>query len=242
MDAYDHTYAFIKSVGKLVAVGNFAHVYEMKVADVLTLLPHVGKIGFRGVPLPKSGTVAVKVTLDPIAEFSVYERLWNTPARAAIPTPYFAGWLEDGTNFIVMELVKGRPVGKYMTPREVAALEWALHLIEKQGIMIGDFHAGNFLIQPNGRVKIFDLGNFTVVKSPNPTLANFQANLNAQRKQVLKKRQNTDRMAEPTQYIYDGNGGGVLATWFAVRAELDAQKLRKARSRLASRIRKRREL
>jgi serine/threonine-protein kinase len=88
------------------------------------------------------------------------------------------GVLRDGTPYIVMEHVRGRPLrqviaeGAISLPRAVALFDQvlsALDAIHRLGIVHGDVKSDNFLIEPRGgtdHVTLIDFGLAHVVGSP----------------------------------------------------------------------------
>lgn len=75
---------------------------------------------------------------------------------------------EDGSAYLVMELVPGEPLSTLIEREHVLSADWTLSMISQtaralavahaQGLVHRDVKPGNLLITPDGRVKITDFG------------------------------------------------------------------------------------
>ncbi len=119
--------------------------------------------------------VAVKVLKREYAEDPAFRQRFAAEARHAaglhhpgIASVFDYGVLEDGTPFLVMELVEGRPLsdllegGKALDPERARALVGqaaeALGVAHREGVVHRDVKPANLLVTPDGLVKVTDFG------------------------------------------------------------------------------------
>ena len=102
-----------------------------------------------------------------LARFYDELRITGNLSHANIVTVYEAGDM-DGTPFIVMECVKGRPLDKILAERDMRPLSDRLHIVEQTCSALGYAHQNNVIhrdvkpanifVLPDGKAKLLDFG------------------------------------------------------------------------------------
>jgi len=161
-------------VGKLRVVQEATHV----LADRYELGPVLGEGGmarvYRGMDRQLRRSVAVKVLAPPFDRDSSFLERFRREARAAAGLSHpnivavFDSGSDDGTHFIVTELVEGETladrVGRDgpMPPADAVAvavdIARALAAAHERGLIHRDIKPGNVMLLPDGRVKVVDFG------------------------------------------------------------------------------------
>jgi len=161
-------------VGKLRVVQKTTHV----LADRYELGPVLGEGGMarvhRGLDRQLRRPVAVKVLAPPFDRDSSFLERFRREARAAAGLSHpnivavFDSGSDDGTHFIVTELVEGETLADRlgrdgpMPPAESIAvavdIARALAAAHERGLIHRDIKPGNVMLLPDGRVKVVDFG------------------------------------------------------------------------------------
>jgi len=161
-------------VGKLRVVQETTHV----LADRYELGPVLGEGGmarvYRGVDRQLRRPVAVKVLAAPFDRDRSFVERFRREARAAAGLSHpnivavFDSGSDDGTHFIVTELVEGETLADRlrrdgpMPPEEAVAvavdIARALAAAHERGLIHRDIKPGNVMVLPDGRVKVVDFG------------------------------------------------------------------------------------
>jgi len=161
-------------VGKLRVVQETTHV----LADRYELGPVLGEGGmarvYRGVDRQLRRPVAVKVLAPPFDRDRSFLERFRREARAAAGLSHpnivavFDSGSDDGTHFIVTELVEGETLAVRlrrdgpMPPEEAVAvavdIARALAAAHERGLIHRDIKPGNVMVLPDGRVKVVDFG------------------------------------------------------------------------------------
>jgi serine/threonine-protein kinase len=118
--------------------------------------------------------VALKVLFPELSVDRTFVERFRREAQAAANlshpniVPVFDWGEDDGSYFIVMEYVEGRPLSavlrdpQRLTPREIAVIgagvAAALAFAHRHGVVHRDVKPGNVLITPDGDVKVTDFG------------------------------------------------------------------------------------
>lgn len=147
-------------------------------ADRYELGPVLGEGGmarvYRGVDRQLRRPVAVKVLAPPFDRDSSFLERFRREARAAAGLNHpnivavFDSGSDDGTHFIVTELVEGETLADRlgrdgpMPPAEAVAvavdIARALAAAHERGLIHRDIKPGNVMVLPDGRVKVVDFG------------------------------------------------------------------------------------
>jgi len=161
-------------VGKLRVVQETTHV----LADRYALGPVLGEGGmarvYRGVDQQLRRPVAVKVLAAPFDRDRSFVERFRREARAAAGLSHpnivavFDSGSDDGTHFIVTELVEGETLAERlgrdgpMPPADAVAvavdIARALAAAHERGLIHRDIKPGNVMVLPDGRVKVVDFG------------------------------------------------------------------------------------
>ena len=161
-------------MGKLRVVQETTHV----LADRYELGPVLGEGGmarvYRGVDRQLRRPVAVKVLAAPFDRDRSFLERFRREARAAAGLSHpnivavFDSGSDDGTHFIVTELVEGETLADRlrrdgpMPPEEAVAvavdIARALAAAHERGLIHRDIKPGNVMVLPDGRVKVVDFG------------------------------------------------------------------------------------
>jgi serine/threonine-protein kinase len=118
--------------------------------------------------------VALKVLFPELSVDRTFVERFRREAQAAANlshpniVPVFDWGEDDGSYFIVMEYVEGRPLSavlrdpQRMPPRQIATIgagvAAALAFAHRHGVVHRDVKPGNVLITPDGDVKVTDFG------------------------------------------------------------------------------------
>ena len=118
--------------------------------------------------------VAVKVLFPELSVDRTFVERFRREAQAAANlshpniVPVFDWGEDDGSYFIVMEYVQGRPLSavlrypQRLSPRQIATIgagvAAALAFADRHGVVHRDVKPGNILITPDGDVKVTDFG------------------------------------------------------------------------------------
>ena len=161
-------------MGKLRVVQKTTHV----LADRYELGPVLGEGGMarvhRGLDRQLRRSVAVKVLAPPFDRDRSFLERFRREARAAAGLSHpnivavFDSGSDDGTHFIVTELVEGETLADRlgrdgpMPPAEAVAvavdIARALAAAHERGLIHRDIKPGNVMLLPDGRVKVVDFG------------------------------------------------------------------------------------
>jgi serine/threonine protein kinase len=161
-------------VGKPRSVQQTTHV----LADRYELGPVLGEGGmarvYRGLDRQLRRPVAVKVLAPPFDRDSSFLERFRREARAAAGLSHpnivavFDSGSDDGTHFIVTELVEGETLADRlgrdgpMPPADAVAvavdIARALAAAHDRGLIHRDIKPGNVMVLPDGRVKVVDFG------------------------------------------------------------------------------------
>jgi Protein kinase domain len=161
-------------VGKLRDVQETTHA----LADRYELGPVLGEGGmarvYRGVDRQLRRPVAVKVLAAPFDRDHSFLERFRREARAAAGLSHpnivavFDSGSDDGTHFIVTELVEGETLADRLgrdgpvPPAEAIAvavdIARALAAAHERGLIHRDIKPGNVMVLPDGRVKVVDFG------------------------------------------------------------------------------------
>ena len=118
--------------------------------------------------------VALKVLFPELSVDRTFVERFRREAQAAANlshpniVPVFDWGEDDGSYFIVMEYVEGRPLSavlrdpQHLSPRQIATIgagvAAALAFAHRHGVVHRDVKPGNVLITPDGDVKVTDFG------------------------------------------------------------------------------------
>src|ERR1700678_3584896 len=118
--------------------------------------------------------VALKILYPELSEDPLFVERFRREAQAAANlshpniVPVFDWGEDDGSYFIVMEYVEGRPLSavlrdpQRLSPRQIATIgagvAAALAFAHRHGVVHRDVKPGNVLITPDGDVKVTDFG------------------------------------------------------------------------------------
>jgi serine/threonine-protein kinase len=147
-------------------------------ADRYELGPVLGEGGmarvYRGLDRQLRRPVAVKVLAPPFDRDRSFVERFRREARAAAGLSHpnivavFDSGSDDGTHFIVTELVEGETLAERlkrdgpMPPAEAVAVSVdiarALAAAHERGLIHRDIKPGNVMVLPDGRVKVVDFG------------------------------------------------------------------------------------
>src|SRR6185437_3873084 len=119
-------------------------------------------------------TVAIKILKDEYLGDPGFLERFRAEARHAALVNHegianvFDYGEEDGSAYLVMELVPGEPLSAMIEREHVLSADWTLSMISQtaralavahaQGLVHRDVKPGNLLITPDGKVKITDFG------------------------------------------------------------------------------------
>jgi serine/threonine protein kinase len=142
-------------LGQLLGAGGMGEVYQA--TDM-----HLGR------------EVAVKIMLPKVAadEELAARFLKEAKMLARLDHPHlipvYAAQTDNGTPFMVMKLLEGKPLEQFIYPEKPVPAPQAIHVLSQileglnylhhEGLVHRDLKPGNFIISPQGHVTILDLG------------------------------------------------------------------------------------
>ncbi len=142
-------------LGQLLGAGGMGEVYQA--TDI-----HLGR------------EVAVKIMLPKVAadEELAARFLKEAKMLARLDHPHlipvYAAQTDNGTPFMVMKLLEGKPLEQFIYPEKPVPAAQAIHVasqileglsyLHHEGLVHRDLKPGNFIISPLGHVTILDLG------------------------------------------------------------------------------------
>ena len=157
---------------------DLGHAVGRVLADRYELGPVLGQGGMarvhRGLDRQLGRQVAIKVLAPPFDRDRSFVERFRREARAAAGLSHpnivavFDSGSDDGTHFIVTELVEGETLadrlrrdGRMPPPEAVAVavdVSRALGAAHERGLIHRDIKPGNVMLLPDGRVKVVDFG------------------------------------------------------------------------------------
>ena len=134
-------------------------------------------------------TVAIKcltakaATESFLKHFKQEQQILAKLKHPSIAQLFDGGITEDGTRYIIMELIEGKPIDEYVNEKQLSekqiikyfiTIAQAVQAAHSQLVLHQDIKPGNILVDNNGSVKLLDFGIAQVISESSPSTEAFK--------------------------------------------------------------------